>query len=74
MSALLAAGIPVASSCLGKGVCSKCRLVITSNPENLSQETPAEADLRKRNHISEDSRISCQALVLGDVEVDASYW
>ena len=74
MAALLRNGIPVASSCLGKGVCSKCRIEIIAGKEFLSLESEAEKNLRVRNKITDNLRISCQTQVYGDIEIDATYW
>lgn len=74
MEALLKAGLPVASSCHGDGICARCRIQIISGMENLSQINPAEQILRDRLRIARDIRISCQTKVLGDITIDASYW
>lgn len=74
MQSLLDVGRPVASSCYGKGICSKCRVQIVTGAENLSTETEAEKQLRERNKIPDGYRISCQTKVLGDITIDASYW
>lgn len=74
MRGLLAADVPVASSCGGDGVCGKCRLQITRGQENLSQPNDTEKFLSEKFHLKREQRISCQVLILGDVEVDATYW
>lgn len=74
MKALLEAEIPVASSCDGDGVCAKCKITILAGQENLSLPNDTEIFLKEANSLPEDSRISCQTEVLGDVIVDASYW
>ena len=74
MQSLTAARLPVASSCHGDGVCSKCRVRIVAGAENLSQIGPLEQTLIDRNRISKEYRISCQTRVLGDVTVDTGYW
>ena len=74
MAELRAAGLPVASSCNGDGVCAKCRIQIVEGAENLSRETPLEEILRARNRIPRDQRVSCQTKVLGDIKVDTGYW
>jgi ferredoxin, 2Fe-2S len=74
MKALLDSGVPVASSCNGDGVCSKCRLQVIGNDSGLSRVSEVEAFLKEKFQIKVQERISCQALVLGDVEVDATYW
>lgn len=71
MSALIEAGLPVASSCHGDGICSMCRvrLIGSVNP-------PADFELNtlKRNKCEPDERLSCQIEVLGDLEVQTKYW
>lgn len=74
MESLLQAGLPVASSCLGKGICSKCRIQIVSGLENLDRESELAQALRERNHVSNEYRISCQTLVNGDICIDTAYW
>jgi 2Fe-2S ferredoxin len=74
MQALLNAGLPVASSCGGDGICSKCRVRIISGGENLSAESEHEKILREQNSIADGWRISCQTLVNGDIEIDTNYW
>jgi 2Fe-2S ferredoxin len=74
MKALLAGGLPVASSCNGDGVCAKCRVEIVSGKENLSPQNDREAFLRERHGVPKSERISCQVTVSGDVTIDTSYW
>ena len=74
MQGLLNAGRPVASSCFGKGICSKCRLQILKGDENLSQETDSIRALRARHSIQDGYRLACQTQILGDVTVDTTYW
>lgn len=74
MTALLERGIPVASSCHGDGVCSKCKIKIIDGQENLSPESSLEQELRNKNQISTEYRISCQTLVLGNITIDTDYW
>lgn len=74
MQSLLDAGLPVASSCNGEGVCTKCRIEILEGKENLSKENSLEADLREIHDIPRSERVSCQVEVLGDIKIDAPYW
>lgn len=74
MPSLITAGLPVASSCNGDGVCGKCRIQIVEGHENLSPPESIETGLRDRLKIPRMTRVSCQTQVLGDVRVDASYW
>jgi 2Fe-2S ferredoxin len=81
MEALLAGGVPVASSCRGDGVCAKCRIEIIStnkspddSQKSLSPENSREAYLRERHNIPKNERISCQVQVIGDLEINTPYW
>lgn len=74
MATLLAAGLPVASSCHGDGVCAKCRVQVVSGMENLSAIEPLERILKDRLKISTNQRISCQTRIHGDILIDTSYW
>ncbi len=75
MDALLKIGLPVASSCRGDGVCTKCRLHVKElSPSATSPISSFEAGLLDRIMSEDDERISCQVHVLGTIEVDADYW
>jgi 2Fe-2S ferredoxin len=74
MEALLAGGLPVASSCRGDGVCAKCRVEIVDGKANLSPESDREKFLRERHEIPRKERVSCQVTVEGDITVSTSYW
>lgn len=74
MQTLLDDGLPVASSCSGEGVCSKCKIQILEGQENLSPPNETEKFLKQTNSIPDNERISCQTLILGDVKVDTNYW
>ena len=73
MRSLLGVGLPVASSCNGDGICGKCKLRVT--PESsLSTPNFEEQLLKEKYALARGERISCQVKILGDIEVDASYW
>lgn len=74
MPRLLSAGLPVASSCLGDGICGKCRVQVLSGGENLSPVESLEGLTRDRLRIPSGVRLSCQARVTGDIVIDTSYW
>jgi 2Fe-2S ferredoxin len=74
MKSLLAADLPVASSCLGDGICGRCRIQILEGKENLSKTGILEEILRDRLNLAREIRISCQTTVYGDILIDASYW
>lgn len=71
MSALMQAGLPVASSCQGDAVCSMCRVVVegvTKAPDKIEHECLV------RNKALPDERLSCQIAVVEDLTVQTKYW
>lgn len=74
MTTLLSAGVPVASSCSGRAVCCKCVVTVTEGKENLSKETDDEIHQKEVKGFKKAQRLSCQATILGDVELDTGYW
>ena len=71
MNSLLHAGLPVASSCHGEGICSMCRVKI-EGIVNLPKGFEVEA--LKRNKCESNERLSCQILVTSDLSVTTKYW
>ena len=74
MKALVDNGVPVATSCGGEGVCTKCVITVVEGRENLSRPNELEDDMRDIHDIPREQRMSCQTEVLGDVTVDTGYW
>lgn len=74
MKMLLEAHLPVASSCQGDGICSKCRIRVLKGHENLSQELPLELKTKTRNKMDTAERLACQIHVSGDITIDTDYW
>jgi len=70
MDVLIHHGLPVASSCRGEGVCSKCYVQIEPN------STPLEFEQKTilRNHVPEGCRLSCQVELTENVTVKTRYW
>lgn len=71
MQALLKAGLPVASSCLGDGVCGKCRLSIRGKV-NIANDL--ELQTLSKNNSDPDQRLACQVIVVEQVTVETTYW
>lgn len=71
MTALMAAGLPVASSCDGEGICSMCRVQID---EPLPSASELEKNTLSRNKCAADERLSCQVSVENDLSVRTKYW
>ncbi len=74
MWVLKEAGLPVASSCRGVGVCARCRVTIIDGEGNLSPRGETELFIAQKNYFSDNERLSCQAQVLGPVTLTATYW
>lgn len=74
MKALLENGRPVASSCGGEGVCAKCKVTVVAGSPNLSPPNDLELFLKEKENLGPQERISCQCVVLGDVQLDTKYW
>jgi ferredoxin len=74
---LLSSGLNIPMLCGGKGLCATCHVHVVEGAENLSPIEPREE--RALNLLSgraPNSRLSCQARILGDVRVklpDADY-
>lgn len=71
MKALLMNNIPVASSCLGDGICGKCQMKVLGLVPEASE---IEIQTRIRNQIPETDRLGCQIAVESDLVVSTSYW
>ena len=71
IDALLARNIDVKQLCGKRGLCATCHVYVTKNPEHLSPPTPRETlTLAVLTGARANSRLSCQAHVIGDgVEV-----
>ena len=54
-------------TCGAKGRCTTCRVVVQEGAENLAMPTVAEMRYRDKNMLLTNERLSCQAIVLGDI-------
>ncbi len=71
MDVLISAGLPVASSCLGEGICSKCSVEIS--PVGKASELETKTMTRNKVDVS-THRLSCQLSIDSEVTVKTSYW
>ncbi|MBC7741049.1 MAG: 2Fe-2S iron-sulfur cluster binding domain-containing protein [Bdellovibrionaceae bacterium] len=71
MLSLQAHGIPVASSCLGDGICGKCRVKIVGD---LAAPSDLETETLLRNKCSPENRLACQVQIMTDLIVETTYW
>jgi uncharacterized 2Fe-2S/4Fe-4S cluster protein (DUF4445 family) len=73
-------GVDIDSVCGGRGICGRCQVSpgigefpkhgITSTADHLSPFAPLEATYREEHGLAGDRRLSCTAMVRGDVLVD----
>ena len=73
-------GVDIDSVCGGRGICGRCQVSpgigefpkhgITSGPDHLSPFASLETTYRDEHGLAADRRLSCTAIVLGDVLVD----
>lgn len=77
MDRCLGAGLPVASSCSGRGACGRCVIEVLEGAEALSPPSIRERRVLRRNGHPEGSRLSCRCRVLNPrppIIVRAGYW
>jgi ferredoxin len=77
MARCLAIGLPVASSCSGRGACGRCAVEILSGAEGLEAADPHEQRVLRLNQLPEGWRLSCQCRVrdaAADLRISTGYW
>jgi 2Fe-2S ferredoxin len=68
-------GIPLEHACGGNNACTTCHVVVKSGDDNLSEMDDDEADrLDMAPGLTLHSRLGCQCVVKGDVEVEIPSW
>ncbi|MBI3331546.1 (2Fe-2S)-binding protein [Candidatus Peregrinibacteria bacterium] len=63
----LDAGIPMEHACGGNGFCTTCMCKVKQGMENLSPRNDREENM---GVMTDPDRLSCQAQIQGDVEVE----
>ncbi len=77
MRQCLEAGLPVASSCSGRGACAKCAVSVLDGMKALSRPGTHELLVLSRNACPEHVRLSCQCRVMNraaKVLITTGYW
>ncbi|HEX2522209.1 MAG TPA: 2Fe-2S iron-sulfur cluster-binding protein [Terriglobia bacterium] len=69
-----AGGVELMRSCGGIGACTSCRVQILEGQDRLSPMGTAEAEQLRESGILRTHRLSCQALVFGNVIVERPRW
>jgi ferredoxin len=54
------------------GACGACMIRVLENPQNLSPIADSERDFLETMAATDDERLACQCLVLGDVTIEVS--
>lgn len=66
-------GVPLEHVCGGACACTTCHVIVRQGEESLSPMEDREADrLELASGLTLHSRLACQAVVTGDVEVEIS--
>ena len=68
------AGLPVAQTCTGEGICARCGMQVLEGGADLDEESPRETKAKARNRIDPRLRLSCLLLADRDLTVTAPYW
>lgn len=77
MARALAAGLPVASSCSGRGACARCLVSILEGADHLSEMDPHEGEVLNRNGAAPGVRLACQTRLLdpqASASITTGYW
>lgn len=72
--ALLKNKVPLASSCGGAAVCSKCWVKVIEGADHITPPGADEERLRTEGSVDASSRLSCMVEILGDIVIDTTYW
>ena len=70
LDAALEHDVPVYHTCGGNASCSTCRVLVLKGAEHLSPIEAPEAQVLDAFDLKAPHRLSCQALVRGDIEVE----
>lgn len=77
MARCLAAGLPVASACSGRGACGRCVMTLLQGAENLRPASARESAVLARIGAEPDQRLGCQCgMPTGRAElvITTGYW
>lgn len=67
-------GLPVASACREQFTCGRCGMRVLAGDAALPAESKREAEIKARNRVDPDLRLSCVLRVRSDLTVTAPYW
>jgi 2Fe-2S ferredoxin len=70
----MAHGLPLAQSCRGDGICSRCAVRVLRGAEYLSPERRPERARKAANRVDRELRLACLTTVRGPVVLTTDYW
>ena len=70
----MAHGLPLAQSCRGEGICSRCGVRVLRGAEHLSPERRPERLRKAANKLDRELRLACLTTVRGSVVLTTDYW
>ncbi len=73
----LEAGLPVASSCSGRGACGRCMVLVLQGEAALTPPGPHERLVLERNGAAPGVRLACQCRLTDrstEVAITTGYW
>lgn len=77
MARCLAAGLPVASACSGRGACGRCVVTLLRGSDLLEPADAHETEVLARNAAGPEQRLSCQLrMPAGEADLlfTTGYW
>jgi len=74
IDAVREAGLPLARSCGGEGLCGRCGVRVLEGGAEVAAEAPDESRAKERNRVDPELRLACRVRVHADLAVAASYW
>jgi ferredoxin len=77
LARLLGAGVPVGSSCSGRGACGRCAVRVLEGADALSPPDIRERAVLERSGASTGDRLSCRCKIMDPsarVRLSTGYW
>jgi len=77
MASCLAAGLPVASACSGRGACGRCVVTVLQGGAALAPAAVHERSVLEKNGHGPAQRLSCQCRMPGpdaELTITTGYW
>lgn len=70
----MGAGLPLAQSCRGEGICGRCGVRVLEGQANVGPEGQPERRRKVDNRVDPTLRLACLTTVRGDLVVTTDYW